>query len=155
MTNNQKITEEAQLRDSKGWLYRGEEHEPSYSLPAIMEFCYTMNFEENLDFDDWRRLAAYITAVDNWAVLNPETLETLWSECQENYQGSFATEAEFAESFLTEIGEVDEDATKNLVIDWEATYNYSLRYDYFNVYVYAQNENTNAVLVDRYFFRSC
>ena len=27
---------------------------------------------------------------------------------------------------------IDQDATKNLVIDWQATYNYTWQYDFFN-----------------------
>ena len=72
----------------------------------------------------------------------------------ENFQGSHSNEAEFAESFLTEVGLVDENATENLVIDWQGTYDYALRYDYFNVFVMAKNEETKALEVERFFWRN-
>lgn len=35
-------------------------------------------------------------------------------------------------TFFESTGQVNHEATKWLVIDWEATYNYSLQFDFFN-----------------------
>ena len=154
MTKIQILTEDAQLTDSQGWFYREEEQRPSYTLPQIMNLLYTTELEEELDWDDQLRLAVYVSNVASWDDLTPDRLNELWAECEENYHGEFATEGEFAEQFLTEIGDIDEDAIRNLVIDWQGTYNYSLQYDYFNVFVWATNEETKAFEIQRFFWRS-
>ena len=45
----------------------------------------------------------------------------------ENYQGEYSTDAEFAEDYYAQR---DIDIPGDLVIDWEATYESSLRFDY-------------------------
>ena len=155
MTKIELITEEAQLTDSQGWLYRGEDNRPDTAIPQIMNLLYTTELEEELDWGQMLTLAAYVSNVDLWSDLTPEKLEELWAECLENYEGSHSNEGEFAESFLENVGMIDEEATRNLVIDWQATYDYTLRHDYFNVYVYAKNTETNALEIQRFFFRSC
>jgi hypothetical protein len=47
--------------------------------------------------------------------------------CDERYQGCFNDEAEFAESFYDEMGY---DIPSGIVVDWEATWETSLRYDF-------------------------
>ena len=48
-------------------------------------------------------------------------------DCDERYQGCYDNEAEFAESFTYEIhGEVP----SYIVVDWEATWEQNLRYDF-------------------------
>ena len=47
-------------------------------------------------------------------------------DCDERYQGCYHNEAEFAEEFYSELYEVP----CALVIDWEATWDTSLRYDF-------------------------
>ena len=155
MSKIKTLTEEAQLTDSQGWRYFGEENRPDYVMPKIMSALYEIELEEELERYQMLSLAAYISNVDPWLDLTPERLQELWAECEENYQGSHASEGEFAESFLTEIGDIDTRATQSLVIDWQGTYDYALRYDYFNVYVYAKNTETNALEIERFFFRSC
>ena len=140
MTKIQTITEEAQLTDFQGWFYRDENYSPSYTLPQIMNLLYkakieVWGIEEELDWDDTLRLAVYISNVDAFGDLTPDRLNELWAECEENYQGEFATEGDFAEDF--HCGHIDSRATENLVIDWQGTYDYSLQYDYFNVFVTA------------------
>jgi hypothetical protein len=66
----------------------------------------------------------------------PEDLPLLIAQEQEAFYGEYATEAEFAEAFFTDTGLLDEEATKNLVIDWQGTYRYSLQYDYHNYEVW-------------------
>jgi hypothetical protein len=155
MTKIKTLTEEAQLTDSQGWLYRGEDNAPDSTIPQIMNLLYTTELEEELERYQMLSLAAYVSNVDAWADLTPERLGELWEECQENYEGSFANGGEFAENFMIMTGQLNETATADLVIDWQATYNYTFRHDYFDVYVYAKNTETNALEIERFFFRSC
>lgn len=48
-------------------------------------------------------------------------------DCDERYQGFYDDEADFAESFYDEMGYSIPDG---IVVDWEATWETSLRYDY-------------------------
>ena len=154
MTKIQTITEDAQLTDSQGWSYSEDDSRPSYTLPQIMNLLYITELEEELDWDEQLKLAVYISNVASWDDLTPDRLNELYWESVENYHGEHANEGEFAEQFLTDVGMIDEDATANLVIDWQGTYNYSLQYDYFNVFVTAKNEETNAFEVKRFFWRN-
>ena len=52
-----------------------------------------------------------------------------YSNFEESYRGSYDSEADYAEEFYTMTGAYDPDVASDLVIDWDATYNYSLRYD--------------------------
>ena len=152
MTKIHTITEESQLTDLEGWSYREDDSRPSYVLPQIMNLLYTTELEEELDWNEQLKLAVYVSNVAAFDDLTPDRLNELYQESEENFQGSHSNEAEFAESFLTEVGMVDESATENLVIDWQGTYNYALRYDYFNVFVMAKNEETRALEVERFFW---
>ncbi len=154
MTKIQTITEESQLTDSEGWTYREDDSSPSYILPQIMNLLYTTELEEELEWHEKLKLAVYVSNVAAFDDLTPDRLIELYWESVENFHGSHSNEAEFAESFLTEVGLVDENATENLVIDWQGTYDYALRYDYFNVFVMAKNEETKALEVERFFWRN-
>lgn len=48
------------------------------------------------------------------------------SHFSESYQGSYRSEAEFAEEFVSQLGEIPVYA----VVDWQATWDCNLRYDY-------------------------
>jgi hypothetical protein len=155
MTKLTTVTEEAQLTDSQGWLYRGDEHAPLTTVPQIMDILYSTELGEELDWEECLKLAVYADNVMAYGEdLTNDRLAELWEECQEEFQGDFSTEAEFAEDFFTSTGQLDEEATKWLVIDWQGTYNYSLQFDYWNAYIYARNNETNAIEVFRFFFRS-
>ena len=64
-------------------------------------------------------------------------------ECDERYRGQFDSTADYAEQFYNDVyGEV----SSMLVVDWEATWESSLRYDmtacevgYRNVYIFSDN----------------
>jgi hypothetical protein len=154
MTKIQTITEDAQLTDSQGWFYTEDDSRPSYTLPQIMNLLYTTELEEELDWDDQLKLAIYISNVDAFGDLTPDRLNELWAECEENFEGEFANEGEFAEEFLTRCGDLDSRATENLVIDWQGTYDYAFQFDYFNIFVIAKNEETSAFEVKRFFWRN-
>jgi antirestriction protein len=46
--------------------------------------------------------------------------------CDDRYRGCYSSEADFAEEFYSEIGDIP----TALVIDWQATWDTSLRYDF-------------------------
>lgn len=48
------------------------------------------------------------------------------SHFSESYQGTYRSEAEFAEEFISQIGEIP----PYVVVDWQATWGCGLRYDY-------------------------
>ena len=52
-----------------------------------------------------------------------------YSDFESSYRGAYDSNADYAEEFYTEIGDYDPNTQSNLVIDWEATYNYALRHD--------------------------
>lgn len=86
-------------------------------------------YTEDLDPDQILRLAIF--AYNGGWSLVPEDLGHLIAQEEEAFSGEFDSEAEFAEDFFTSTGQIDEEATKWLVIDWAGTYRYSLQYDYF------------------------
>lgn len=149
------VTDETQLTDSQGWFYRGNEHRPETDIPQIMNLIYSAELGEELDWEECLRLAVYADNVMLYGEdLTNDRLAELWEECQEYYQGDFSSEADFAEDFFISTGQLNEEATADLVIDWQGTYNYSLQYDYFNTYIYARNEESGAIEVYRFFFRN-
>jgi len=150
------VMEENQLIDSKGWRYYGLEMQPCYRLAQIMDFIYETELDEPLpEWEDCLKLAMFVgDKVWVGETLDADRLNELHREMEEAYQGEYASEAEFAEDFMFATGVFDTDALKDLVIDWQATYTYSLQHDYFNTYVYCRNEEENDVDVKRYFWRA-
>ena len=87
-------------------------------------------YTEDLDPDQILRLAIF--AYNGGWSLVPEDLPALIAQEEDAFAGEFSSEAEFAEDFFESTGQIDVEATKYLVIDWQATYNYSLQFDFFN-----------------------
>ena len=58
---------------------------------------------------------------------------------------SYEWQAEFAKFWFTDV--MCQDIDNNLVVDWEATYNYALRYDFFevNTYHFSQSLMRNGI----------
>jgi antirestriction protein len=54
-----------------------------------------------------------------------------YSSFQDAYQGTADSEADFCEQLSEDIGDIPKDFPNYIVIDWEATWNSSLRFDYF------------------------
>lgn len=48
------------------------------------------------------------------------------------HQGTADSEADFCENLCSELGEIPKDLPNYIVIDWEATWNCNLRFDYFS-----------------------
>ena len=101
--------------------------EENYFLDDMLEFIDEHN---ESDF-----VAYYEEYVRCGVIIGYEAVDALISElgdisyiedCDERYQGCYHNEAEFAEEFYSELYEVP----CALVIDWEATWDTSLRYDF-------------------------
>lgn len=101
--------------------------EENYALDDMLEFID--NYNEN-DFT-----AYYEEYVRCGEAIGYEAVDALIEEmgdvsyvedCEERYQGHYHNEAEFAEEFYSELYEVP----SALVIDWQATWDTSLRYDF-------------------------
>lgn len=104
----------------------------NYALDDMLEFIDTYN--EN-DF-----VAHYEEYVRCGEIIGYEAVDALIGEmgdvcyiedCEERYQGHFDNEAEFAEYYYDEMGVYVPDG---IVVDWEATWDQSLRYDYTACY---------------------
>lgn len=157
MTTLIPVTEDEQLTDSKGWFYREEDHRPSTYLAQLMDIIYKAELETPIeDWEECLRFACWLNQYPTQGEYTNAYLQEQYEMHLEYYQGEYATEAEFAEDFMCDTGAFDTDALKDLVIDWQGTYNYALQYDYTNTYVYAKNdqiEGTDSLEVHRYFWR--
>ena len=100
----------------------------SYDLEAMLVFIDEYN---EADF-----VAYYEEYVRCGEAIGYEAVDALIGEmghvsdiedCDERYQGCYHNEAEFAEAFYDEMGN---NIPEGIVVDWEATWETSLRYDY-------------------------
>ena len=102
--------------------------EENYDLSAMLEFIDERNETNFVKFyEEYVRVGEIIgyEAVD--ALIDEMGCVDDIEDCEERYQGFYDDEAEFAEQFTTEIyGEVP----SYVVVDWEATWEQNLRYDY-------------------------
>ena len=106
-----------------GETYKGAGE--TYDWLRDLEAC------QDLDPDELLRLAIFAYN-GGWALVE-EDLPLLIGHENEAFQGEYASKAEFAEEFFeSEYADLDQEGIiRHLVIDWEATYNYSLKFDFF------------------------
>ena len=102
--------------------------EDNYALEGILEFIDERN-ETNFVayYEEYVRCGEAIgyEAVD--ALIDENGECSCIEDCDERYQGFYDDEAEFAEHFHHEIGNYVPDG---IVVDWEATWEQNLRYDF-------------------------
>lgn len=98
----------------------------TYALEDMLEFIDNYNERMFVDnYEEYVRCGEAIgyDAVDAYADENGiDNIEG----CDERFRGWYESTADFAEEFYNDI----ENIPAALVIDWEATYDSSLRYDY-------------------------
>jgi len=99
----------------------------NYDLQAMLTFI-DENSEDDFNnfYEEYVRCGEAIgyEAVD--ALIEECGIETI-TDCDERYQGHYHSTADFAEEFTTEIhGEVP----SYIVVDWEATWDRNLYYDF-------------------------
>ena len=101
--------------------------EENYALDDMLEFIDEYNENDFVNYyEEYVRCGEAIgyEAVD--ALIGEMGCMSDIEDCDERYQGCYHNEAEFAEDFYNQIMNVPD----GLVIDWEATYEQNLRYDY-------------------------
>jgi hypothetical protein len=122
LTANYKETLNAQTVE-----FIDERLEENYALDDMLEFIDTYN---ETDFCNY-----YEEYVRCGEAIGYEAVDALIEEmgdvsyidcCDERYRGCYDNEADFAEDFYNEIMDVPD----ALVIDWEATWDSNLRYDF-------------------------
>lgn len=103
----------------------------NYALDDILEFIDEHNESDFVAYyEEYVRCGEAIgyDAVD--ALIDELGDVSYIEDCDERYLGHFDNEAEFAEEYYSELYEVP----SALVIDWEATWETSLRYDFTACY---------------------
>lgn len=113
--------------------------EENYALDDMLEFIDTHNEGDFVAYyEEYVRCGEAIgyDAVD--AYIKEMGDISYVDNCDEQYQGCYSSEADFAEEFYNE---VYGDVPSFLVVDWEATWDSSMRYDY--------------TFCDGYVFRDC
>lgn len=118
--------------------------EDNYALDDMLEFIDTHNEEDFVSFyEEYCRCGEAIgyEAVD--ALIEEMGSVCSVEDCDERYRGEYESTADFAEQFTTE---VYGDVPSHVVVDWEATYDNNLRYDftacekgYRTVYIFSDN----------------
>jgi antirestriction protein len=116
----------------------------NYALDDMLEFIDTHNEEDFVSFyEEYVRCGEAIgyEAVD--ALIEEMGSVSDIEDCDERYRGEYESTADFAEQFTTEIYG---DVPSHVVVDWEATYDNNLRYDftacekgYRTVYIFSDN----------------
>ncbi len=102
--------------------------EENYALDDILEFIDQHNEDDFVAYyEEYVRCGEAIgyEAVD--AYVEEMGCMSYIEDCDERYQGCYNDEAEFAEEFVNEMGY---DIPSIVVVDWEQTWESSLRYDF-------------------------
>jgi hypothetical protein len=100
----------------------------NYALDDMLEFIDAYNENDFVSYyEEYVRCGEAIgyEAVD--ALIGEMGCVSDVEDCDERYQGCYDNEADFAESFY---GEMGYDIPSAIVVDWEATWETSLRYDF-------------------------
>lgn len=101
--------------------------EDNYALDDMLEFIDTYNESDfNAYYEEYVRCGEAIgyDAVDALIGENGEC--SCIEDCDSRFRGWYQSEADFAEEFYTEMYDVP----TALVIDWQATWDTNLRYDF-------------------------
>lgn len=104
----------------------------NYTLEDMLEFIDEHNEKDFVAYyEEYVRCGEAIgyEAVD--ALIGEMGCVADVEDCDERYQGFYDNEAEFAEEFYAQMGHIIPDG---IVVDWEATWESSLRYDYTACY---------------------
>ncbi len=102
--------------------------EENYALDDMIEFIDNHSEDDFVSYyDEYVRCGEAIgyEAVD--ALIGEMGCVSYVEDCDERYQGFYDDEAEFAEQFY---GDMGYDFPAGIVVDWEATWETSLRYDF-------------------------
>jgi antirestriction protein len=101
--------------------------EDNYALEDILEFVDAYSEEDFVSYyEEYCRCGEAIgyDAVD--ALIKEMGLDSI-EDCDERFRGEYESTADFAEQFTND---VYGDVPSHVVVDWEATYDNNLRYDF-------------------------
>ena len=104
-----------------------ELQEENYYLDDMLEFIDTYNENDFIAYyEEYVRVGEIIgyAAVD--ALIGEMGSVSDIQDCEDRYRGEYRSEADFAEEYYSELYDVP----CALVVDWEATWETSLRYDF-------------------------
>lgn len=104
-----------------------ERLEENYALDDMLEFIDSHNEDDFCNFyEEYVRVGEEIgyDAVD--ALIEESGDMSVIDSCEERYRGCFDSTADFAEEYYTSL----HDIPCSIVVDWEATWDTSLRYDF-------------------------
>lgn len=104
-----------------------ELQEENYYLDDMLEFIDTYNENDFIAYyEEYVRVGEIIgyDAVD--ALIGEMGSVCDIQDCEDRYRGEYRSEADFAEEYYSELYDVP----CALVVDWEATWETSLRYDF-------------------------
>lgn len=116
-----------------------------YPLDDIRDFVdnYGLNAFTEGHYHTWEKLEESYNrdAIETWIEI--AGIDAI-GEMEDRYMGQYSDEAEFAESYFSDIvgySELDVLIEKGIVIDWESTWETNLRYDFTfeNGYVFSAN----------------
>jgi antirestriction protein len=102
--------------------------EDNYALDDILEFVDAHSEEDFVSYyEEYCRCGEAIgyEAVD--AYISEMGCVSYVENCDEKYRGEYESTADFAEQFTND---VYGDVPSHVVVDWEATYDNNLRYDF-------------------------
>ena len=86
-------------------------------------------YTEDLDADEILRLALF--AYNGGYYLVPEDMPLFISQEQDSFRGEAESEKEFTRELLEEAGDIPEGLPNYIVIDYQATWDWNLRHDFF------------------------
>jgi hypothetical protein len=102
--------------------------EDNYALDDMLEFIDTYNENDFVSYyEEYVRVGEAIGYEVVDALINEMGDISYIEGCDDRYQGCFEDVAEFAEQFYSDMGY---NIPMEVVVDWEATWEQSLRYDY-------------------------
>ena len=110
--------------DGETYKGAGEWYDKFTTDPEFTEYT------ESLDPDEILRLALF--AYNGAWGLVPEDMAAFISQEQDSYHGEAEDEAEFTKEVVEGSGYISEDMPSWIVIDYQATWDSALRYDFFD-----------------------
>ncbi|MBM4224388.1 MAG: hypothetical protein FJ167_06275 [Gammaproteobacteria bacterium] len=118
-----------EVLDSQTVAFIEERLEDNYALDDMLEFIDAHNEDDFCNFYEEYVRCGEAIGYDAVDALIEEMGDMSYVDCcDERYRGSYRSEADFAEEYYSELYEVP----CALVIDWQATWDTSLRYDFTN-----------------------
>jgi hypothetical protein len=123
------VQQETQIMAWNGETYKGagDWYDKFTTDPEFTEYT------ESLDPDQILRLAMY--AYNNGYALVPEDMDAFISEENDNFRGEAESAAEFTREIIEEMGYISAEMPSWVVIDYQATWDSALRFDFFEYQV--------------------